>query len=185
MHGMETTFPMPTGSQRRFAAALLAALILVLPAPGRSASASPLAQAGPHSLQEFPMNIRMHVDGQLVLATLENTAAARGFAALLPMSLTLTEYARIERIADLPQKLSIEDAPAGVAADSGDLTYYAPWGNLAIFVEGGKYARGLVRLGRIESGLPALQRPGPLQVRIERVDETPPDAQSPSRGKSR
>ena len=133
------------------------------------------------------MKIRMDVDGQAVLATLNDTAAARDFAALLPLSLTLTDYARIERIADLPRKLSIEGAPAGVAPDPGDLTYYAPWGNLAIFVEGRDYARGLVRLGRVESGLPALRRSGPLQVRIERINEWSPAARSlaPSSRKSR
>ncbi len=117
------------------------------------------------------MKIRMDVDGQPVIAMLDDTAAARDFAKLLPLSLTLADYARIERIADLPKKLSTQGAPAGVTPSAGDLTYYSPWGNLAIFVEGSDYARGLVRLGRVESGLPALQRPAPLQVRIERMDE--------------
>lgn len=64
-------------------------------------------------------------------------------------------------------------APAGVAGMQGDITFYAPWGNLAIFVADGdgKPARALVWLGRIESGLPALQRSGPLSVRIERINE--------------
>jgi hypothetical protein len=115
------------------------------------------------------MRIHINVDGHAVFATLEDTTAARDFAALLPLSLTLTEYARIERISDLPRTLNIAGAPAGVAARSGDLAYYAPWGNLAVFVEGGEYARGLVRLGQVDSGLPALQRPGPLKVTIERI----------------
>lgn len=117
------------------------------------------------------MKIRMDVDGQIVTATLDNSAISRDFAALLPLSLTLTNYARIERIAYLPRKLSREGAPAGVAGKTGDITYYAPWGNLAIFVEDGEYARGLVRLGRVDSRLPALQRPGPLKVRIERIED--------------
>lgn len=121
--------------------------------------------------QEPNMKIRMDVDGQIVTATLDNSAISRAFAALLPLSLTLTDYAVIERIAYLPRKLSREGAPAGVAGKTGDITYYAPWGNLAIFVEDGEYARGLVRLGRVESGLPALQRPGPLKVRIERIED--------------
>lgn len=114
------------------------------------------------------MKIRMDVDGHAVFATLDDAPAARDFATLLPLSLTLTDYAYIERIADLPRKLTLEGAPAGVTVDAGDLTYYAPWGNLAIFIEGRDYSRGLVRLGRVNSGLSALQRPGPLQVRIER-----------------
>ena len=49
-----------------------------------------------------------------VTATLNNDGASRDFAALLPLSLTLNDYARIERIADLPRKLTIEGLlPAG------------------------------------------------------------------------
>lgn len=117
------------------------------------------------------MKIHMDVDGEIATATLEDSAASRDFAALLPMSLTLENYAHIERIADLPRKLSIVDAPAGATPRAGDIAYYAPWGNLAIFVGDGRYARGLVRLGRVDTGLPALQRPGPLKVRIERIQD--------------
>ncbi|MCY0853463.1 cyclophilin-like fold protein [Cupriavidus sp. D39] len=131
------------------------------------------ASAGAQTVpsQEFPMKIRMHVDGQVATATLYDNAAARDFAALLPLSLTLTDYARIERIGYLPRKLAREDALAGVPVKAGDLAYYAPWGNLAIFVENGDgdYSGGLVQLGRVEAGLPALQRPGPLKLRIERM----------------
>lgn len=117
------------------------------------------------------MKIRLHLEGGVATATLDDTAAAREFAALLPLSLTLNDYAVVERIADLPQRLAAAGAPAGMAPAVGDLAYYAPWGNLAIFVSGGgPYARGLVRLGRVDAGLPALQRPGPLAVRIERID---------------
>ncbi|MGH8865972.1 MAG: cyclophilin-like fold protein [Burkholderiales bacterium] len=55
------------------------------------------------------MKIRMDVDGREVFATLEDAVASRDFAALLPLSLTLSNYAQIERIADLPEKLSIEE----------------------------------------------------------------------------
>ena len=104
-------------------------------------------------------------------ATLDDTAASSDFISLLPLTLTLEDYNRTEKISDLPKTLSTMGAPVGVDPSVGDITYYAPWGNLAIFVEGGEYARGLVRLGRVETGLPALQRPGPLNVRIERVEE--------------
>ena len=45
------------------------------------------------------MKIRMDIDGQIVIGRLEDTAAARDFAAMLPLSMTLTDYARVERIA--------------------------------------------------------------------------------------
>jgi hypothetical protein len=166
---------MPTSRRRRRTLALLALLVhssVALSACGSGDSAaSPSADAAPSSPQEFPMKIRIDVDGQAILATLEDTATSRDFAALLPLSLTMTDYARIERVADLPAKLSLDGAPAGVAPDAGDITYYAPWGNLAIFVEGRDYARGLVRLGRVDTGLSALQRQAPLNVRIERIEE--------------
>lgn len=117
------------------------------------------------------MKLRMHVNGEVVTATLDDTAAARDFAALLPLSLTLEDYAVIERISGLPRKLAVAGAPAGHTPKTGDITYYAPWGNLAIFVGDNVHARGLVRLGKVDTGLPALQRPGPLKVRIERANE--------------
>jgi hypothetical protein len=119
------------------------------------------------------MKIRLIVDGQGATATLYDNATARDFAALLPLPLTLTDYAHIERIADLPQRLTRGNAETTVPLKAGDLAYYAPWGNLAIFVEAGtgNYTGDLMRLGAVETGLPALQRPGPLQVRIERMPD--------------
>jgi hypothetical protein len=62
-----------------------------------------------------------------------DNAAARDFLPLLPMTLTLEDYAATEKISHLPKKLSVASAPAGFDPSVGDLTYYAPWGNLAIF----------------------------------------------------
>ena len=49
----------------------------------------------------------------------------------------------------------------------GDITYYAPWGNLAIFYKDAGYARGLVKLGRLDSGIEALSVRGALKATIE------------------
>jgi len=125
--------------------------------------------ATPVFAQGQPMKLRLHIDGQVATATLDDTATARDFAGLLPLSLTLRNYAVIERIADLPRKLSVAGAPAGHTPRAGELTYYAPWGNLAIFLDGNAHAAGLVRLGQVDTGLAALQRPGPFKVRIERA----------------
>ncbi|WP_349606061.1 cyclophilin-like fold protein [Cupriavidus sp. DF5525] len=171
---MKKSIPTPLRRLRREGLAFLAGSILGLPAcvPG-IAVAAPSTGASAAPSQEFPMKIRLQVDGQPVTATLDDNASARDFAALLPLSLTLTDYARIERIAYLPRKLTPAGATAGMPVKAGDIAYYAPWGNLAIFVESGdaNYSGGLVRLGRVETGLPALQRPGPLKVRIERLPD--------------
>lgn len=80
------------------------------------------------------------------------------------------DYAATEKVADLPKKLSTQGAPAGADPEVGDIAYYAPWGNLAIYYKDFGYSAGLVRLGRIDSGLGPLQRPSPLQVTIRRAD---------------
>jgi len=121
--------------------------------------------------QDFPMKINIHIEGeQSATATLLDNPAARDFASLLPLSLQLENYARIERIAYLPRKLTHKDAPAGSKPEAGDITYYAPWGNLAIFVDGFRYSSGLLPLGKLdESSLPLLQKPGPYTIRIEQA----------------
>jgi hypothetical protein len=112
------------------------------------------------------MKVRIDIDGTALIATLVDSAPARDFASLLPLRLTLTDYAGTEKIGDLPRRLSTEGAPDGLEPAVGDVTYYAPWGNLAIFHRDAGYAVGLVRLGAIESGLDVLRRPGPVEVTI-------------------
>jgi len=116
------------------------------------------------------MKIRMDVEGTEVTATLDDNAAARDFASLLPLTLTLKDYAETEKVSDLPRRLSTEGAPPGTDPSVGDITYYAPWGNLAVFYKDFGYSNGLVKLGRIDSGAEALNRPGPLRVTIEIIE---------------
>ena len=114
------------------------------------------------------MKVRIHLEGCTMMATLEDTAAARDFLSLLPLRLTLTDYHSTEKIADLPRKLSTQGAPAGFDPDVGDIAYYAPWGNLAIFYRDFGWSDGLVKLGRIDAGVEALRGRGPLTVTIDR-----------------
>lgn len=96
------------------------------------------------------MKIKITVNGQVATATLINCAATKDFIAQLPLTVTLEDYASTEKITYLPKKLSISDSPAGFDPDVGDITYYAPWGNLAIFYRDFGYASGLVNLGKID-----------------------------------
>jgi hypothetical protein len=116
------------------------------------------------------MKIRIQLEGRSLSATLENSDAARDFLSLLPMTLTLTDYNSTEKIADLPKKLSTRGAPARFDPDVGDIAYYAPWGNLAVFYRDFGYSSGLVKLGRLDSGVEFLRGRGPLPVTIERAE---------------
>lgn len=103
------------------------------------------------------------------MATLDGNATARDFVSLLPLKLTLQDYAAAEKISDLPRRLTTAGAPSGSKPSSGDIAYYSPWGNLALFHKSAPYADGLVRLGKFDSGVDALRHPGSRRVTIELV----------------
>ena len=89
------------------------------------------------------MKVRITVEGAPITASLIDNATSRDFVSLLP----------------------------GVDPAVGDITYDAPWGNLALFHRDAGYAAGLIRLGSIDSGFEALSTPGPLATTIELIKE--------------
>lgn len=144
---------------------LAATIFLVL-----TAGAARPTENIPHQQVEEMTKIRMTIDGTDITAVLENNATSRDFLSLLSLTLTLEDYNETEKVSGLPKRLSTEGAPEGLDPEVGDITLYAPWGNLALFYRDFGYARGLVRLGRIETGLDVLKRPGPLSATIERAE---------------
>lgn len=115
------------------------------------------------------MKIRLTINGTFTTATLIDSPTTRDFIALLPITLKLDDYASTEKIAYLPKKLTCQGAPAGIDPDVGDITYYAPWGNLAIFYRDFGYSTGLIKLGRFDTGIEALEVRGSLHVTIETI----------------
>lgn len=116
------------------------------------------------------MKIHININGHRISATLADNATSQDFLSLLPLTLTLKDYDSTEKISDLPRRLSTEGAPAGVDPNIGDIAYYAPWGNLAIYYKDFGYSAGLVRLGTIDSGVEALRRSGSIEVTIDREE---------------
>ena len=53
----------------------------------------------------------------------------------------------------------------------GDIAFYAPWGNFAVFYRGFRYSPGLVLLGHIDTGVETLGRTGSMTARIERLPD--------------
>lgn len=113
------------------------------------------------------MRIRCAFGGQSFTATLLDNPSARDFASMLPLEITIEDYATNEKIAYLPRKLS--EAGDGPFANEqpGDLCYYAPWGNLAFFYAGYRYSSGLIRLGRLDDRIEPLLTKGKFPLRIE------------------
>ena len=114
--------------------------------------------------------IQVIVGNETLSAMLDDTPAGRDFAALLPLELTLSDYHATEKVADLPRKLDTADAPASCTPEAGDITYYAPRGNLAIFHKPFPNSRGLVRLGAFDGPIDALLRDGAIAIRIEAAE---------------
>ncbi len=115
------------------------------------------------------VKIRLSVEDKAITATLIDCKTTRDFIALLPLTLTLEDYAGTEKISNMPKRLSTEGAPSGSDPSVGDIAYYAPWGNLAIFYKDFGYSSGLVILGKIDGGMENFRVPGPVNVTIELV----------------
>jgi len=123
----------------------------------------------PCGAESHSTKIRLKVGDKVLIATLFDSKTTRDFISLLPLTLTLEDYARTEKVSGLPKRLSTEGAPSGSDPSVGDMAYYAPWGNLAIFYRDFGYSSGLIILGKIDSGIETLNIPGSLTVTIELI----------------
>ncbi|MGB3796113.1 MAG: cyclophilin-like fold protein [Alteraurantiacibacter sp.] len=163
--------------QKRFPAFILAASLGGTPISSCAGQQTPQSASGqqpveaPVKTQVETMKIRLKLENTTLNATLDDNATSRDFVALLPLTLALEDHAQTEKISNLPKKLSTEGAPAGHEPSVGDIAYYAPWDNLAIYHKDFDYSSGLIKLGEIDSGIDTLEQTGPLKVTIERVEK--------------
>lgn len=111
--------------------------------------------------------VRIISEGREAVIALHDNPVSRDFASLLPLDVTFEDYAGTEKITYLPRKLATSGGISGSQAQ-GDFTYYAPWGNLAVFYKGYGKAAGLHILGTIESGKEWLgEQSAPFTARME------------------
>lgn len=115
--------------------------------------------------------IRLSFNNEEVYVRMEDNQTARDFLSMLPLETEFQEYSGTEKITYLPRELDTSGAPSGINPSVGDFTYYAPWGNIAIFYNDFGYSNSLIKLGTIESGIEKLANINQnFQVRIERVN---------------
>ncbi|MDC7228755.1 MAG: cyclophilin-like fold protein [Sphaerochaetaceae bacterium] len=114
-------------------------------AQGRQASDEQIGEKG-------VVMIVMHFNEEELLIHLFDNPTSRNLVRMLPLTLTFKDYASTEKVAYLAEELSTENAPDGYEPTAGDLTLYAPWGNLALFYRDFSYSRGLIPIGTIEVG---------------------------------
>ena len=112
--------------------------------------------------------INIIVGNSTITATMEDNVAARDFLSRLPLEVTLNDYANTEKIFYSSPALSISGAPRGCTPAPGDITIYAPWGNVAIFYKSFSSSNDLIKIGRIDgSGINVLSIAGDVQVKFE------------------
>jgi hypothetical protein len=95
-----------------------------------------------------PISIR--IDGRTVTGSLSGNATARTLIKQLPLTLSFSDYGGQEKLARLPEPLSLDGVPAGDDADPLTIGYYAPGQVLVLYYEHVGYFRGIVRIGTFD-----------------------------------
>ncbi|OWV80521.1 MFS transporter [Rhizobium sp. R635] len=122
----------------------------------------------PASQEPTDVRIRIGFNNLTLTATLYDNPTVRDLASMLPLDLKIEDYGRNEKIVHLPRKLTEEGSGPFGNEQSGDLCYFKPWGNLALFYADYRWD-GLIRLGRFDNGFEALLVRGEYSARIERI----------------
>ncbi|WIH83561.1 cyclophilin-like fold protein [Brachyspira pilosicoli] len=130
---------------------------------------------GLFTMNAFAQNTRIKLtfEGNEIYALINNSKAGNDFLSLLPLSVKAEDFNSTEKIFYLSKKLNIENEPDGINPKAGDITYYAPWGNIAIFYKNFRYSNNLIYLGKFEnvSDVEKLSNiKGNFDIRIERVN---------------
>lgn len=78
---------------------------------------------------------------------------------MLPLTITVEEFAGREKVSYLPRELRSRDSP-GSDPEGGDLIYFVPWGNLGFYynAEGIGYLDDTIHLGAYAASLEQLER---------------------------
>jgi len=138
-----------------------------------AAAAFPFAARGqegrdPASQEPTDVRIRMTFNDLSLTAMLYDNPSARDLTSMLPLHLRIEDYGSNEKIVHLPRNLTEDGSGPFGNERPGDLCYFKPWGNLALFYDEYRWD-GLIRPGRFEGGFEPLQVRGAYPVRIKRL----------------
>lgn len=142
-------------------------LFLIICTLGMSCSLLAANGSEPDKVMSQNMKLKITVGDQVMTATLYDNPTSKDFVSLLPLTLTLNDYASTEKISDLPRKLSTKDAPSGSDPEVGDIAYYAPWGNLAVYYKDFRYSNSLIKIAKIDGDMKVFSGSGSVTIKIE------------------
>jgi hypothetical protein len=112
--------------------------------------------------------IRVIIGNIVLTGRLWDNATARDLIAQLPLTLTFRDFNSLEKIAQLPRKLSMDGVPAGDDPFPRDIGYYNPAGDLVFYYGDVGYFSGIVRIGQFDGSVDAIgSQTGDFTARIE------------------
>lgn len=113
-----------------------------------SSAATKSSAASPSREQDEATVVTFTAGSVVVEAVVEDTPTGRSFVAMLPMTLTFSDYGGAEKVASPPEAFDYSGAE-GMKPEVGDLFSYRPWGNLGFFydADGATYSDSLARIG--------------------------------------
>ena len=116
-------------------------------------------------------HIRVIVGDTVLTGRLWDNATAHDLIAQLPLTLRFRDFNGVEKLAQLPRKLSMEGVPTGDDASPRDIGYYAPSGNVVFYYDDVGYFNGIVRIGRFNGqDMAAIERqPDGREITIGRA----------------
>lgn len=133
------------------------------PTPAGEVTPMPTSQP---TTRETP--IRVIIGDTILPAQLWDNATARDLIAQLPLTLTFRDYNRVEKIALLPQKLTMAGVPRGDDPNPREIGYYAPTNDLVFYYDDVGFFNGIVRIGQFDGDLETItSQSGDFMVRIE------------------
>jgi hypothetical protein len=100
--------------------------------------------------------IRVTIGDTVLTGRLWDNATARDLITQLPVTLTFRDFNELEKISQLPRKLSMDGVPAGDDPFPRDIGYYAPSGDLVFYYGDVGYFNGIVRIGQFDGNMDAI-----------------------------
>ncbi len=129
---------------------------------GSTAGGADTPTTGTGTPQEDAMRIQLAVGDQRATATLEDNAAARDLASMLPLTVAMTDLFGREKPGPLPRALAGEVEPVSTYR-VGQLAYWPPDQNVFVVYDGDGLTvpgPGLVLLGTVDTGLDVIASAG-------------------------
>jgi hypothetical protein len=101
--------------------------------------------------------IRVVIGNDVVTGRLWDNATARDLLTLLPLTLTFRDFNNLEKISQLPRKLSTEGMPPGDDPVPTDIGYYAPTGDIVFYYGDVGYYTGIMRIGQFDGDVQLIE----------------------------